>query len=254
MNASPLSPTDFDVLCDVIRAVARAGGLMPEDADDFAQSVHLRLLENNYAPFHRFTGRSSLRTFLTVVVRRLLLDWRNARYGKWRPSMAARRLGPDGVTLDRLIARDGHSADEAIAIMESRHPALCQRTLRALALRLSNRTRTELLNVEDVQRLGACPFVDPVETARASTELRRAMKAMRRAYRRLDAEDRLILTLRYRDDMSITAIAARLDLPAKPMFRRLERILKTLRNEMAGGAGTRRVVAGRSRVAVSRVQ
>jgi RNA polymerase sigma factor (sigma-70 family) len=248
-----LSPADFDVLCDVIRYVARAGGLTRDDADDFAQSVHLKLLENNFAPFRRFSGRSSLRTFLTVVVKRLLLDWRNARYGKWRPSVAAQRLGSDGVTLDRLIARDGHPVDEAIAIMESRHHTPCSVTLRALASRLSKRPRTELLNVEDVERLRPCPFVDPVESALASAELRRRVNAMRRACRRLTPEDRLILTLRFRDEMSITAIAARLEVPAKPMFRRLQRILRALRQEIAGSGGRPRAVTARARAAAPRV-
>lgn len=253
MNPSPMSQADFDLLCDVIRAVARAGGLAPADADDFVQTAHLKLLERSYAPVRQFSGRSSLRTFLTVVVRRMLLDWRNARYGKWRPSAAARRLGPEGVALDRLIARDGHTASEAIAIMESRHKTPCPVTLRALALRLSPRARTELLNVEDAQRLGVSPFVDPIESARVSAELRRTMTSMRRAYLRLDPEDRLILKLRFRDEMPITAIASRLNRPAKPMFRRVERILATLRAQITGTVSTPRTVAVRARPTAARV-
>jgi hypothetical protein len=105
-------------LTRVIRDVTRAKRLSPDDADDFSQYVHLKLLERNYDVFERFSARSSLRTFLTVVVGRLLLDWRRAMLGKWRPSAMARRLGPAAVCLDRLIYRDGLSAADAIAQLE----------------------------------------------------------------------------------------------------------------------------------------
>jgi len=68
------TPEQLATLDSVIRQVARAGRLQPHDADDFSQSVHVRLIERQYDVFDRFDGRSSLRTYLTVVVRRLLLD------------------------------------------------------------------------------------------------------------------------------------------------------------------------------------
>src|SRR5689334_4174040 len=108
------SSSDFALLCRVIEWVARTGGLSPEDAEDFAQSVHLKLLERNYAPLAQFDGRSSFHTFLRTVVKRLLLDWRNHRYGKWRPSACARRHGDAGIDLDRLITRDGCAPEEAV--------------------------------------------------------------------------------------------------------------------------------------------
>ena len=45
---------------------------------------------------------------------RLLLDWRNSQYGKWRPSRQATRLGRHAITLERLMSRDSLSAAEAV--------------------------------------------------------------------------------------------------------------------------------------------
>ena len=50
-----------------------------------------------------FEGRSQLRTYLITVVQRHFLDDRNARWGKWRPSSIARRIGPIAVLLDLLV-------------------------------------------------------------------------------------------------------------------------------------------------------
>ena len=114
------SPSEFALLCKVIDAVTRTSGLGESQAEDFSQWIHLRLLERNYEPLTRFAGRSTLQTYLTVVVRRLLLDWRNAEFGKWRPSRWAHRIGGAAIDLDRLLTRDGYRMDEAIAILQDR--------------------------------------------------------------------------------------------------------------------------------------
>jgi len=100
------TPEELSLLDTVIRAVARARRLACGDFQDFAQTVHLKLLERRYDAFSRFRGDSSLRTYLTVVVTRILLDWRNARYGKWRPSAAAgSAAAPLGATPSYCYAR-----------------------------------------------------------------------------------------------------------------------------------------------------
>jgi DNA-directed RNA polymerase specialized sigma24 family protein len=81
------SAQDLALLDQVIRRVTRARRLPREDAEDFAQSVHVRLVERDYYVFTQFAGRSSLRTYLTIVVHRMLLDWQNHMYGKWQPSV-----------------------------------------------------------------------------------------------------------------------------------------------------------------------
>ena len=44
-----------------------------------------------------------------AVIQRLFLDARIAKWGKWRPSVSARRLGGVAVLLERLLTRDGLS-------------------------------------------------------------------------------------------------------------------------------------------------
>ena len=68
------SSSDLVLLGEVIRGVIRRGRLSPADAEDFSQSVQLKLLETGYEAFARFDERSSLRTYLTTMVWQLLLD------------------------------------------------------------------------------------------------------------------------------------------------------------------------------------
>lgn len=63
----------------VERAVAfacRRYRLQPEEAEEITSVVHLKLVENDYAVLRSYEGRSSLATFISVVVQRLVLDHR----------------------------------------------------------------------------------------------------------------------------------------------------------------------------------
>jgi DNA-directed RNA polymerase specialized sigma24 family protein len=49
------------------------------DAEDFASTVKLRFIENDYEILGRFEGRSSLKTYVAVVINRLYLDYQTKR-------------------------------------------------------------------------------------------------------------------------------------------------------------------------------
>ena len=73
----------------------------------------MKCIEDDYRIFREFGERSTLRTYLTSVVQHLFLDYRNAQWGKWRPSTDAVRLGPVAIRLDVLMHRDRLSFEEA---------------------------------------------------------------------------------------------------------------------------------------------
>ena len=98
----------------VVRAVAHRYWLSADETDDLGGDIRLKLVENDHDVLRKFEGRSSLRTYLMTVVLRHVLDQRNARWGKWRPSVLARQLGPIAILLDQLLTRDGLSFDEAV--------------------------------------------------------------------------------------------------------------------------------------------
>ena len=233
MSTIPLTSTHFQTLCDVIASVARTGGLPAQDAEDFAQHVHLHLMERGYTALIAFAGRSSLRTYLSVVVKRILLDWRNHRFGKWRPSTQARRLGPVAIALDRLMSRDGHRSEEAIAMLKGRPSCTHSQPLRDLVSRLPRRRRPQTVVPETFEGLAAAAFEDPIEAEQATEARRLAMRRLQRVCRELPEADRQLLVLRFRRGLSIRDIAASLGQPDKPLYRRLERIVASLRRAMA---------------------
>ena len=225
------TPEDLALLDTVIRAVARVRRLAGGDFQDFAQIVHLKLLERRYDVFSRFRGDSSLRTYLTVVVTRVLLDWRNARYGKWRASAAAARLGPVGVGLERLTSRDGHTLGEAVEIMRQATGLGCEE-LRDLAERLPRRiSRREVL--PDLEHLTLSePFRDPIAVRERLEQAHRVRRDLRRAYLTLPPDDQRLLALRYQRSMTVRQIGQDVGIDPKALYRRFERLTTKLRRAL----------------------
>ena len=231
-NNPTLSPEEFSVLVQVIRDVARYGRLSADDAQDFAQTVHLKMLERSYSAFRQFSGRSSLRTFLTVIVQRMLLDWRRARNGKWRVSAAARRLGSVAMALDTLLFRDGHSVDTAVGILQSRPDAPPSAEIRGLAAQLPVRHRRQMVDVQTLDTVANVHFEDPVERSereRASNQQRRRLVD---AIKHLAPEDRRLLNMRYRQEQRVPAIARELHMDPKVIYRSCDKVLRSLRHSI----------------------
>jgi RNA polymerase sigma factor (sigma-70 family) len=236
MAAQAYEPTSEDLMLldTVIRAVARARRLVGPDLQDFAQIVHLKLLERRYDVFSRFRGDSSLRTYLTVVITRLLLDWRNARYGKWRPSAAAARLGPVAVGLERLLSRDGHTMGEAVEIMRQA-TGVGREQLGDIAERLPQRIARRQVPAELEPVALSEPFRDPIAAREGLERAHQVRRALRRAYLTLPPDDRRLLALRYQRSMTVRQIGRDLDVDPKALYRRFERLTSKLRRDLSIG-------------------
>ncbi len=222
----------------IVRFVCARHQLSGPEADEFSSHVSVKLIENDYAVLRKFQGRSSLRTYLSVVVERLFLDYRTASWGKWRPSVEARRIGEVGVLLERLLTRDGHSFDEAAEILRTNHRIpLSLAEIEAMAARLSPRTPRRF---EGEEVLAKMPVDDaPVDVMLIGKEARGASErvrvALRAAVDRLDPQDRLILAARFIDGWTVPRIARTLQLDPKAqkaLYARIETILGTLRSDL----------------------
>ena len=232
------SPEQLALLAQTIRDVARTRRLSREDAEDFGQTVHVRFLERGYDILERFEGRSSLRTYLTVVVTRMLLDWRNSLYGKWRPSRAAEALGEHAIDLERLLSRDGYTLAEAVEILRMKKGAPAPAALRQLAGRLPTRPRRRTVSDETLREVAGPGFEDPIEAKERDRATRRLHAALAAALRQLPSEERWLIQARYVQDCTVRAAAQALHTDPKGLYRRYGRVLRSLRDVLdAAGAG-----------------
>ena len=119
---------------DVIRAVCRRGRVSADEEKEFASSVILKLIGNDYQIFRQFRGgTAALRTFLFKVIHRHLMDRRNSEWGRWRPSKPAKALGSAALYLERLVYRDRTNIGDAVALVaNSPKWGLSSRAVRSL--------------------------------------------------------------------------------------------------------------------------
>ncbi len=224
----------------IARFVAHKHRLNPDEAAEFEQEVRVRLLENDYAVFRKFEDRSTLSTYLTTVILRLYQQWRVEQWGKWRPSAEAKRLGEKAIVLERLMTRDGYTFDEAVRVLTT--PGGSQYTaaeLEAIYLRLPNRVPRPVAVSDEVlpETVAADSGADDrVEARDREKAARRAASTMDGLLRELDAEDRLILQMRFWHAQKVPDIARTLHIEQKKIYKRLDKLFGTLRRglERAG--------------------
>jgi RNA polymerase sigma factor for flagellar operon FliA len=203
------------------------------DAEDFASTVKLRLIEDDYAVLGRFEGRSALRTYLTAVVNRFYLDFQTQRFGKWRPSAEAQRLGPVALRLEALLYRDRLTFDEACGVLQTDfRVAEGREALDELRARLPLRADSRPVPDGDHDHSAAADGDSLVEKAERQVLAERTFLALRRALAALPARDRIMLRLHVESGLSLADVARALGEEQKPLYRRRDSLLQKLRSDL----------------------
>jgi RNA polymerase sigma factor (sigma-70 family) len=234
VNYERLFEDHLGLITDVVRGIARRHGLSSEDAEELRADVHLKLVQNDYEVLRRFEGRSSLRTYLTAVVHKHHLDKRIARWGKWRPSESARRLGRVALLLERLVFRDGLTFDQAAETLRTHH-GINHATDELLAMYEQMPRRVVGRHFVDEQHLDTIAattldekaIIQQIEDIPATA---RVEQALREVIGALLPQDRLILKMHFVDELQVSWIARTLALDARQLYRRIPQILDSLKH------------------------
>jgi DNA-directed RNA polymerase specialized sigma24 family protein len=214
------------VIDRVIAAIARRHALTAADVDEFGSWAKARIIDSGYAIFAKFGGRSSMATYLSAVFGHLFLDYRNCVWGRWRPCVAATRLGPVGIRLDELLYRDGYALREALEVLRAAGVAQSERELTRMAAQLPVRQPATEVPLEAVDGTVHVRHETVIADAEPDDS---GFDALRDALATLPAEDQVIMRMRFWDDHSVADIARLLQLEQKPLYRRIELIERQLR-------------------------
>jgi RNA polymerase sigma factor (sigma-70 family) len=233
MDPRQLIEDNLELIDRLVGRACRRVGVAAGDVADMASMVKLALVENDYAILRRYEGRSSLATYLTIVIQRMLADQRERTHGRWRPSPEAERLGHRAVLIEELVGRQRRSVEEAMPFVRSVDPSITRQEVVAIASRLPQRPerpREVELPPEDAVPLEAA---DRADTTTFDGELRdlsrRAGTMLRETMKTWPADDRLLVRLRFESSLSIADISRLMNVPQRPLYRRLEALLGRLR-------------------------
>ena len=249
MDVAGLFHGSLPLIERVARSVCRRRGVIDSDVEDFASAARLALLENDYAILRSYEGRASLEGYLAVVFERLLMDQRAHALGKWHPSRTAEHMGPAAVLLEKLVVRDRRTIEEALPIVRGLDASLTRDDLESMLARLPDRhPRPRPVSIDDVVPERTPAASDHADARALENEARRlattAGVIIRRALARFSLEDRMLIRFHYGAGMSIADISRMMRLPQRPLYRRIEALLRQLRQALESAGVDNRSAAG----------
>ena len=218
----------------VVAQTCRRCNLQKEETEEFLSEVQDKIMMNDYAVLRKFEGKSSLKSYLTIVIKNQMRDFQNHLWGKWRHSEVAKRLGPVAMHLEKLF-RDGYTFDETVAILQMNHEVeMSWQELNEIAAKLPPRTPRHREGEEVLESFPSPE--DPPDTRVLQQEKNdfrvKVMESLQEALKSLPAEDQLILRMQRWSHFSVKQISDVLKLEHKPLYKRIEKAEKHLRREM----------------------
>ena len=217
-----------------------------EQAADCFVFVCERLHDDSYRRLRRFRPTAGCRfeTWLRVVVRNLSLDWHRKRFGRWRLFQSLTKLPALAIEVYRLRYEQGLSADEAFGAVRAGRSEVTaaqfysaeQQVHEALNSRqnwLISARSAAIHEPETLAPLPEAPDIDP-QDARPDPESEAMSREQRmmvaRAVARLEPSERILLQLRFSQELPLVQIARFAGLrDAQTADRRLRAILQKLR-------------------------
>jgi RNA polymerase sigma factor (sigma-70 family) len=228
----------LDNLAYIEKVVARTCHqchLRTEEAEDFLGEVRLKIMADEYAVLRQFQGKSSLKSYLAIVIKNQMRDFQNRLWGKWRHSEMAKRLGPVALHLDRLLYRDRYTFDQAVQILRTNHKVeMSWQELNQIAAKLPARPPRHWEGEEVLELLPSTDDRPDASTNEREKKARRVrvLDALHKSLKTLPAEDQVILRMLLWNRFTVKQISQVLKLEQMPLYKRIQKAKEHLRREM----------------------
>lgn len=221
----------------------------PDHVSDCFLYVCEQLSKQGFRRLRRYHsgGPASFSTWLRAVVRHLCLDWHRREFGRERVYRSVERLSALEQEVFTCRYRRGLSAEEMLPNLQSRFPRLdrpaVEGALERIERVLTPRQRW-LLAAEssDTVSLNDGPVAaDPISTqvpdpspnAESEAALSEQRAQLARALRKLPAPERVLLRLRFAEDLTLEQVGRITGLgDAQTVDRHIRKILSRLQGEM----------------------
>lgn len=214
-------------------------------ASDCFQFVCEKLSEDRFRRLLRFKpqGTASFSTWLRAVVRNLCLDWRRKEFGRRRPFRSISRLSIFDQEVFNCVYERGASAEEILHLLRSKFPDVTPERVAESRDRIEQQLTAKqhwLLGTQSMRRAQGAnieeaeaaqfAIADPRPDPEAQALLAERRGALDRALDRLSKRERLLVRLRFEQELTLEQIAKLLDLGnAQRADRQIKDILVRLR-------------------------
>lgn len=189
----------------------------------------------------RSAGPASFQTWLRAVVRNLCIDWHRAKFGRPREFEFINSLSAFDHEVFRCIHTENRSLEETFLELSPRFPSASRddvaRSADRISQSLSQRNRWLLQARQRVEAEDPSHALDAARDSAPSPEsaavTQQLHSKMRRAVEKLTARERLLLQLRFEQEMTLQQIARVLEMgDAQRADRLIREILGKLRDAL----------------------
>jgi RNA polymerase sigma factor (sigma-70 family) len=209
-----------------------------------------KLCQEKFRRLRRFKPEGSARfsTWLRVVVRNLYMDWHRKEFGRQQIFQTIRRLIPLDQEVFHAVYHQKLSKEDCYSHLLGRHRGvtlnLIEESLNRIQKALSSRQlwllqtrRPKFESLEnravDQQEVSSRQIADPRPDPETLASMNQQQTALERALGGLEAGQRLLLKLRFEQEITLQAIARLMNLKdAQTADRRIREILETLRKQL----------------------
>jgi RNA polymerase sigma factor (sigma-70 family) len=216
----------------------------PDRSGDCFLFVCRQLSRDEFRRLRKFSvaGRATFSTWLCAVIRNLCLDWHRQEYGRPRAFTSVAKMSAADQLLFELIFRRGLTAEEArhelcsagypvsFAKIEDKIAEL-RRCMSSRQLWLLSSGNTVVTSLEEsTDGVHTPEAVDPAPDPETMAIIRQTRSQISAALAQLSEADRLLVRLRYEEDLTLQQVANLVGLKdAQTADRRLREIVAQLR-------------------------
>jgi RNA polymerase sigma factor (sigma-70 family) len=235
----------------VLYQTARAHTSDEDAAADCFLHICERLARNSFQRLLKFNpeGRASFTTWLRVVSRNLCLDWQRSQHGRPRPFKSMQQLSALELEIYNSRFVHGSTQQETLHRLESRFPKLELSELSEIEERLQGsltsrqqwllRTRRQpefdaaVAVADHEDEPGSVDVADPSPNQETQTVDKEQHVMLGKCLSSLPAKERLLLQLRFEQELSLDEIARLCGLQdAQRVHRMLATVLNKLRHAL----------------------
>ncbi|MGZ4808709.1 MAG: sigma-70 family RNA polymerase sigma factor [Thermoanaerobaculia bacterium] len=236
MGPEELFLANLPLIEQLVQTTCRRNRMQPADVDDFASALKLKLIDNNYYVLRQYEGKSSLGTFLFIVIHRFFLDYRDRLWGRWRTSAEAQRHGDAAILLEQLIVRDGAPLEQAFDIVTTKYPESTREQLERIRALLPERLPRLKVEVDGPHFLQIAAASTRADDRIIDGERKKSAERVSRVFAAtlagFSAEEQLILRMRFGSGLKIVTIATALGIDQRKLYRVVDRIIAALRTAL----------------------
>jgi RNA polymerase sigma factor (sigma-70 family) len=229
------------IILQVVKHFERDSDFVP----DCFQYVCEQLSANSFRRLRKFQplGPAMFSTWLRAVVRNLSLDWRRKRFGRRRFFSSISRLSIFDQEVFRHVYERQLSLADAFYSLRTIYPTLTRAQLEESSTRIHSSLTAKQTRLLAARQANASANMgntaaemnvpDPSPNPETLALLEERATTLRQALGRLPPRERLLIRLRYEQDLTLEQIAKLLDLGnAQRAERQIKAVLVKLREEL----------------------